>query len=561
MPRPSDDATAAGIDPAVGRLAAAAVGLSLAAVAAPIAVTTLAAANRLLGPPLADGALVGLLILAPVGVGLATALCGLRHVAALAAQAGHEAEMAVLRVLVATLLFGYMLAVADGGAAASGVLVAAAALVAAWAFLLCLILWPVVPRLRCYAAMTLDITMLSVLLHVGGGAVAGWYPLYLVEIFYLGARFGRGVLVAATTGSVIGFAAVILTTGVWRRQPALASGLLVALAALPACFAATIRTLTAARHRAEADRPPTLRLIADTLRDLPAVERSTQGAMLDLGRRVVLLATEDDVLARTLAEPLAVWNAEPSWPGDIEAALVDLARSPVTPRPVVIIDGRARLLSALSLGLRAARLGGGAPFVLLIAEGAQIGSLGNIDEHGIGGFIPAPVSEESLATALAALPLAAAPPPPVAPLADPAEKAPAAQVTPIAAHPKFAAEGAAALDPRVIDRLRALGGGANFAGEVIGAFRSEAQRIMAGIDEAAVAGDTALFAQRLMALRRAAGHVGGIRLSELAASLQGVTAADLHQRGAEHIQLLNAEIVRLAATLAEVLPAVEARRR
>ena len=223
------------------RVIAAAVGLSLAGVAAPIAVTALAATNLLLGPPLVASVLVALLVLAPAAVCLVTALSGMRRVASNVARAGSEAELAVLRVLVDTVLFGYALAIAAAspqrGAVADCVPVAAAALVAAWAVLLCVMQWPVAPPSRHNFVLALDAALFSALLHFGGSAVAGWYPLYFLLIFYAGYRFGRGALLVSTIASTLGFAAVILSTEIWRLQPALSGGLLVALAVLPACFA------------------------------------------------------------------------------------------------------------------------------------------------------------------------------------------------------------------------------------------------------------------------------------------------------------------------------------
>jgi hypothetical protein len=66
------------------RLPAAAVGLAAAGAAAPIAVALAAATNALLWRPLVASSLIALLVLAPAGAGLVTALVGLRRVAALA---------------------------------------------------------------------------------------------------------------------------------------------------------------------------------------------------------------------------------------------------------------------------------------------------------------------------------------------------------------------------------------------------------------------------------------------------------------------------------------------
>ena len=194
------------------RLAAATIGLSIAGVAAPIAVAAVAATNAQLWRPLAASALVALLVLAPAGVGLAAALAGLRRIAVLMQRAGSEAEHAVLRVFAATLLFGYAIAIAAasrrGSMAADAVGVAAAGLVGAWCWLLCVILWPVAPPLRHYGAIALDIVLFSAFLHFGGSAAAGWYPLYLLIVFYAGLRCGIGALWGSALAGSAGFAAV-----------------------------------------------------------------------------------------------------------------------------------------------------------------------------------------------------------------------------------------------------------------------------------------------------------------------------------------------------------------
>ncbi len=762
---PSVLTTGAAADRVGWRPVAAALGLMIAGASAPIAVTAMAATSGLRGPPLIASTLVALLVLAPTGVGLATALSGLRRVAAvLSARSDSEAEQAVLRVLVDALLFFYSLGLAavspSAGPAAPYLAVAALGLVTAWALLLHVVLWPAAPALRRFGAMILDIVLFSAFLHYGGGAVAGWYPLYLLAIVYAGFRFGLGALLGTATLSILGFAAVVLSTDVWRQQPALATGLILALAVLPGVIAGAIRATAAAREaaaEAEADRRRVLRLIADNLRaplaaarsigavaspindviDFAALEAGTfappveafdlrllvktslmplqanaaaagvllrwrvdphlpgrrrgraqalariltslaghavetkeagtvrialdamagdarrlrlrlivenaggdrepdlapgltpgegplalllvrrlvaliggafaiertpgqrtrlavtltlaieEGAaepILDLANRLVLIATEDGEFAGELTESLAAWNADVRWVGDADAdtALGELPHHDTAERPVMIpvliIDGRRKLLSALSLAHRAARIGGGAPFVLLVAEAEQIESLGEVDDGELDGFIPMPLSEQLLANALDALPLEplgplaparpampllADPPRPVAekrePAGEPTEQF-SERITPIASHPKFVPETAAALDMRAIEGLCALGGGSGFLGEVIETFQADAQQIMERLDQAVAAADVAGFGASLIALRRAASPLGGTQLCELLASLQGLTASELRQQGAIHIQRLDGEIDRLAVALTEFLPAREASR-
>lgn len=721
------------------RFSLSAIGLIVAGVAAPVAVTVLTAAGALHGSPVLAALLVLLLVLAPTAVGAATAWLGIGRVAAQIAAAGSDAELAVLRVLIDTLLFGYALALA----AADCVAVAVAALVAAWAILLCVIWWPAAPPLRRHATLALDMALFSAFLHFGGAAVAGWYPLYLLAMIHAGLRLGLDALLVGAGSGGLGFAAVILSTEFWRLQPALSGGLLFALAALPACLAGIIRALAAARARAsgaEVERQTALRLIAETLRgpaasgrdlsrppplddvlDFAALEAGTfappvetfdlralvrrsllpvqaraaaqrialgwrvdprlpdrlrghaeavsrilgglamqalaappaaavriaiepaaieaqrvqlklridglgpdtdsaigersalslrlierlvkmaEGTLavdrhrdrrmrltvmlplaiepgisrraLDLGRRAVLLATDDDELARDLAEPLAVWNGAPSWPDDIDAALAGLGASQDAPRPILIVDGRDKLLSALSLAHRAAQAAA-APLVVLIAIPAQIDGLGQVEEDGLDSLLPAPISEAVLANAIDALPLAPAQlpvassidgrAPPAEPPAAAAPKAAGAggnRITPIAAHPRFAPEGTAAVDARMIEGLRALGGGPDFLGELIETFRADARQVLERLGQAAAIGDAAGFARGIAALQRSAGQLGGTQLCEFLASLQGLAASELRQRGAGQVQRLAAEIERFAAALLEFLPAGETRRR
>jgi HPt (histidine-containing phosphotransfer) domain-containing protein len=111
---------------------------------------------------------------------------------------------------------------------------------------------------------------------------------------------------------------------------------------------------------------------------------------------------------------------------------------------------------------------------------------------------------------------------------------------------------------RAIEALRALGG-EEFLRELIDTFRADARQLLDRLDRAVAATDTAAFARGVAALWRCAGHLGGIRLRELLPP-QGVTDAELRQRGAQHLQRVAAEIDRLTAALAELPPANEARR-
>jgi hypothetical protein len=179
------------------------------------------------------------------------------------------------------------------------------------------------------------------------------------------------------------------------------------------------------------------------------------------------------------------------------------------------------------------------------------------------------LTPQLLANALHSLPLpaeradAASPQPEFPEAAILTEDAPAPygdRVTSIAAHPRFAAESTPVVDPRRIEALHELGGQEGFLGDVIETFRADAQQIMHRLTRAAAIADIAAFAQGLRALGQAAGHVGGVPLSQLTTSLRGLAAAELRDHGNIHLQRIEAEIDRLAVALLHYLGQVEAQR-
>lgn len=366
----------------VQRPAVAAIVLSIAGAAAPVAVALAAALNGPVWPPLAASALVALLVAAPAGVALAAVLVGMRRLGGLAQWAEGDGEHAALRVSVATLLFGYALLLlplrpsfgspdADIG---NCVPIAAAELVAAWTLLLCVILWPTTSALRRFLAIVLDLSLLSAFLHCGGRQVAGWYPLYILVTFYAGLRFGLGALLTAATASVVGFVAVAASTPAWREQPALAIGLLLALVSLPGFLGATVRRAAAARDaaaRAEADRQHTLLAIARSLRDRSAADGGTAPllgttriddildfAALETGTFPTPLVTfELRALIRRTLTPLQAlaadrgvllrWRADPCLPNRLRGQAETLTRilRSVAELAIATADGRVARLA------------------------------------------------------------------------------------------------------------------------------------------------------------------------------------------------------------------------
>ena len=286
---------------------------------------------------------------------------------------------------------------------------------------------------------------------------------------------------------------------------------------------------------------------------------------LDLEQCLVLIATEDSQFASELAEPLNAWNADPRWIDSFENTLGFVDRRDARACSVLIVDGRQRKLAALSFAHRAVTSEAPPSFVLFVAERAQIGGLVELAEDELDAVLPAPLDYQLFANALHALPLwHGAPARPVIvsarhdeplpeppPLFDPADvAAPSPQVTPIATHPRFAAE-TPTIDQRAVAALRRLGGGDEFLGEVLDSFRTDAREIMQRLVRAAAAADSAGFARGLHALRNCAANLGGTRLCEVLLSLREAGAQELREQGSVLVQRLGDELARLDAALAE----------
>ena len=208
------------------------------------------------------------------------------------------------------------------------------------------------------------------------------------------------------------------------------------------------------------------------------------------------------------------------------------------------------------------------PMTLLVTEPSRVDALAELTCGVVDNVLAAPVSEPLLVNALHALPLDE----PVASseTADAGIESggtslrPAAavgHVTPITAHPRFAADPAESVDLATLESLRGLDGEDDFLGDLVESFRGEVRPIMAEIGRAADEGDLTAFRGALDALRRCAGNIGGARLCEAAVTLRSIGENELRERAREHVQRLAAELARFEATLAELLGAPQAHRR
>jgi len=300
-----------------------------------------------------------------------------------------------------------------------------------------------------------------------------------------------------------------------------------------------------------------------------AIDAAATDPALQSAGRPVLIVTGDSLFAGNVCEYLGGWDAPVSWIGEAEAALNYMAWLDPATHAVLLVDGGNKPLSLMGFVDRVLAMDGARPSILFVADPAQIAALAELEDGEVDGLLPTPLTPQLLANALHSLPAPAeradaAPLQPKFPeAAILTEDAPAPygdRVTSIAAHPRFGAESTPVVDPRRIEALRELGGQEGFLGDVIETFRADAQQIMRRLTRAAAIADVAAFAQGLRALGQAAGHVGGVPLSQLTTSLRGLAAVELRDHGNIHLQRIEAEIDRLAAALLHYLGQVEAQR-
>jgi two-component system sensor histidine kinase RpfC len=157
---------------------------------------------------------------------------------------------------------------------------------------------PALRPVRRYVGMTVDMIALTMVLLIGQGTAALFYPFYLWITFGMGFRYGRRYLVVSAVMSLLSFALVITLTEYWRVQAALATGLWLALLLLPAYASSLLAKLTEALARAEAASRAKSRFLATMSHELRTPLHAIIG-MADL-LRVSPLRSEQQDMVRTV---------------------------------------------------------------------------------------------------------------------------------------------------------------------------------------------------------------------------------------------------------------------
>ena len=125
-------------------------------------------------------------------------------------------------------------------------------------------------------------------------------------------------------------------------------------------------------------------------------------------------------------------------------------------------------------------------------------------------------------------------------------------VTAIASHPKFRPGTGPAVNLATLKDLEALGGRA-FVDEVIEQFLGDADEVLRELDATVAAGDAVQFREQIHALRSSAANVGARGIYEMCLTWRQIGAGELTERGAECMQLIADEFVRVRSALTEIL--------
>jgi two-component system, sensor histidine kinase RpfC len=98
---------------------------------------------------------------------------------------------------------------------------------------------------RRYVSMAADIGIMTVFLHLGNGAVASYYPIFLWIIIGNGIRFGKRLLMAAVVAGAVGFGSLLLFNPFWKANLGIGTGLFIGVIVLPVFFLTVLRRLEA----------------------------------------------------------------------------------------------------------------------------------------------------------------------------------------------------------------------------------------------------------------------------------------------------------------------------
>ena len=195
-------------------------------------------------------------------------------------------------------------------------------------------------------------------------------------------------------------------------------------------------------------------------------------------------------------------------------------------------------LESLKL-LRLAAVGRPRVPIVLVAADVSPAARARHAEAGVDTALGRPVDPRQLLTAVAAF--------------SPSAEAPGAAsdgdtVTALAAHPRFKPNAPPAVDARTLSDLQALGG-LEFVRDLVEGFVADSGEVLVALREAVQAQDVTAFRDQLHALRSGAANIGAQEIYALCLAWRSIEPGELRERGAGHIERLDAELDRARGDL------------
>jgi len=168
-----------------------------------------------------------------------------------AGRSDSEHEQALVRLLIAVLIFCYLAALATFSGQRDSILfwtlgVMVAESMVGLGLVVGIALKPAASPVRRVIGMVADFSTLGILMTINGPGLAPLYIVYLWVAIGNGLRFGTRYLKVAVGMATLSFLIVILGTEYWHQNQRLAWGLLIGLIAIPSYLSSLLNALTRA---------------------------------------------------------------------------------------------------------------------------------------------------------------------------------------------------------------------------------------------------------------------------------------------------------------------------
>ena len=191
-----------------------------------------------------------------------------------AARSDTEHEQALLRLLIGIALFAYLLPDATKHstewvyASRAYMIVMAAFMLASFAVLTSIFIWPQPSPARRVIANALDVVTITFFMIFGGEHTAPMFGIYLWITFGCGFRFGARYLAISLALCTVGFIIVLGASDYWIQNRTLGIGLLIGMIALSLYVLVLIKRLYEAIERAEVINQAKRRFISSVSHEL-----------------------------------------------------------------------------------------------------------------------------------------------------------------------------------------------------------------------------------------------------------------------------------------------------